>query len=159
MDAAAVSTIGLGRQTWNFARHFLEMCISMCAGGAVLYFGAAAVASTVSGRSDALEQYPELRLIVVAIALLIPMTGWMRFRGMAWRPILEMGAVLPILAVGIIAASWAGVVDDDVLAIRFSEFCGLACVGMFGVMLFRLDMYTGRAGPHAAHGTARHAHT
>ena len=27
---------GPARQVWNFARHFLEMCIAMCVGGSIL---------------------------------------------------------------------------------------------------------------------------
>ena len=26
----------LGRQTWNFLRHFLEMCVAMCVAGGVV---------------------------------------------------------------------------------------------------------------------------
>jgi hypothetical protein len=39
---------------------------------------------------------------------------------------------------------------------RPAKACGPACVAMFGAMLFRLDLYTGRAGHHvarAAHAT------
>ena len=33
MDAVATARLSLRRQSWNFARHFLEMCVSMCAAG------------------------------------------------------------------------------------------------------------------------------
>ena len=37
MDAVSTTTISVPRQSWNFARHFLEMCVAMCIGGTVLY--------------------------------------------------------------------------------------------------------------------------
>ena len=37
------------------------------------------------------------------------------------------------------------------LALTVGEFCGLSCVAMLGVMILRLDLYTGRTGHHMAH--------
>jgi len=72
---------------------------------------------------------PRLALLVIAFNYALPMAAWMRFRGMAWRPTLEMSGVL--------------------------GFCGPACVVMVIVILFRLDLYTGRMGHHLG-GQARH---
>jgi hypothetical protein len=78
-------------------------------------------------------------------------TAWNRFRGMEWRPIVEMSAVPIGLAILLIGAVWVGFAPDSTLQIPFGRFCGVACAGMFLVMLPRLDLYTGRAGHHMAH--------
>lgn len=151
MDAVATARPSVGRQSWNFARHFLEMCISMCAGGAILtsiVFGI----PTWTGGPNLREQLPELGLILLAILVTLPMAAWMRFRGMEWRPILEMSAVPIGLAILLIGGVWAGLTPDSTLQTTFGRFCGISCVGMFVVMLPRLDLYTGRTGHHMAHG-------
>ena len=91
MDAVATARLSLGRQSWNFARHFLEMCISMCAGGAILSLIVFGISALI-GAPNLREQFPELGLILIAILLTVPMAAWMRFRGMEWRPIVEMSA-------------------------------------------------------------------
>jgi len=80
----------------------------------------------------------------------------MRLRGMAWRPIVEMSAVPLGLAILLIGGVWAGFAPDSTLQITFGQFCSFSCVGMFGVMLFRLDLYTGRSGHLMAHGAQAH---
>ena len=157
MGAVATARLSLGRQSWNFARHFLEMCISMCAGGAILSLIVFGIPALI-GAPNLREQLPELGLILIAILLTLPMAAWMRFRGMEWRPTLEMSAVPIGLAILLIGLAWLGVTSESTLQITFGSFCGIACVGMFVVMLFRLDLYTGRTGQHMAHGAhAAHA--
>ena len=157
MDAVATARLSLGRQSWNFARHFLEMCISMCAGGAILSVIVFGIPALI-GAPNLREQFPELGLVLIAILLTLPMAAWMRFRGMERRPIVEMSAVPIGLAILLIGVVWAGSAPDSTLQITFGSFCGIACVGMFVVMLPRLDLYTGRSGHHMAHGEhAAHA--
>jgi hypothetical protein len=158
MDAVATARPSLGRQSWNFARHFLEMCIAMCVGGAVLSVLVYAALSALIGGPNLREQFPELGLILIAILLTLPMAAWMRLRGMEWRPIVEMSAVPIGLAVLLIGGVWAALAPGSTLQTTFGTFCGISCVGMFVVMLFRLDLYTGRTGHHMAHGEhAAHA--
>jgi hypothetical protein len=152
MDAVAAARLSLGRQTWYFARHFLEMCVSMCAGGAILSLVVFGVPALV-GAPDLREEFPELGLILIALLLTLPMAAWMRFRGMEWRPIVEMSAVPIGLAILLIGGAWAGFAPDSTLQTTFGTFCGISCVGMFVVMLLRLDLYTGRTGHHMAHAT------
>jgi hypothetical protein len=151
MDTTLTARFSLGRQSWNFTRHFLEMCIAMCAGGAILSLIVFGIPALI-GASDLRVQFPELGLILIAILLVLPMAAWMRFRGMEWRPILEMSAVPIGLSIVLIGLSWLGVASASTLQITFGSFCGISCVGMFVVMLFRLDLYTGRSGHHMAHG-------
>lgn len=107
MDAVAATRFGLGRQAWNFARHFLEMCVSMCAGGAILSLIVFGLPALIGAR-NLREQFPELGLILIAILLTGPMAAWMRFRGMEWRPIVEMSVVPIGLAILLIGGVWAG---------------------------------------------------
>ena len=155
MEGVSTTGLSLGKQGWNFARHFLEMCIAMCAGGAMQALLIFAAIPALFGGPILRELFPELSLVVIAVILTLPMAAWMRFRGMPWRPILEMAVVPIALAIVLIGAVWAGIVPNGTLQIEFGQFCGISCVGMFGVMLFRLDLYTGRTGHHMAH--AAHA--
>jgi hypothetical protein len=151
MDTTDMARPSLGKQGWNFARHFLEMCIAMCLGGIVLIVLAFAVVPALIGGPNLRESYPELSLLAIAVMLTLPMVGWMRFRGMAWRPILEMSAVPFGLAIAMIGLVWTGVVPATALQVEFGSFCGITCMGMFIVMLFRLDLYTGRTGHDMGH--------
>ena len=82
---------GLGSQIWTFARHFLEMCAAMCIGGVVILNGLVFVAGpALLGYPDLRQEAPELALLAIAFNCALPMAAWMRFRGMAWRPTLEM---------------------------------------------------------------------
>jgi len=151
MDTTVAVRPSLGKQGWNFARHFLEMCVAMCLGGTVLALLTFAVVPALTGNQNLRELNPELSLVLIAVILTVPMAAWMRFRGMTWRPILEMSAVPFGLALAVIVLVWAGALPVSALQLEFGSFCGLACVGMFVVMLFRLDMYAGRTGHHMGH--------
>lgn len=135
-------------QVGHFLRHFLEMCVAMCIAGNILnllvFQGAALI-----GYPDLREQLPELSLLLITFNLSLPMIAWMRWRGMAWRPNLEMAGAAFGVAILLIGLVWLGVAPTSTLQISISRFCGLACAGMFIVMLFRLDLYTGRKGHHA----------
>lgn len=151
MATSATTQLGIRRQSWNFVRHFLEMCVSMCIGGAALNYLVFSGIPALTGGPNPREQLPELSLIIIALLLTAPMTAWMLLRGMPWRPTLEMAAVAFGLAFGFIGLVWTGFVAESALQITFGRFCGLTCIGMFLVMLFRLDLYTGRSGQHARH--------
>jgi hypothetical protein len=150
MIAMATPRIGLGRQAWNFGRHYLEMCVAMCAAGVPLTLVVLAAISSLMNLGLR-EQYPALYLVLIAFSLTLPMSGWMWFRGMPWRPILEMAAAAFAVAVMLIAAVAVGFAGRGMLQVTVGEFCGLSCLAMFVVMLFRLDLYTGRTGHHMAH--------
>ena len=86
-----------------------------------------------------LGQAPGLTVIVVAFNLALAMVVWMRIRGHAWRPTLEMAAPTAALAVLALVLAALGVMPLP----KIGAFCGLACVPMLVPMLFRLDMYSG----------------
>ena len=129
----------------------------MCAGGAILSLIVSGFLAW-TGATDVREQSPQLGLILIAILLTLPMAAWMVYRGMEWRPIVEMSAVPIGLAILLIGLGRLGLASESTLQVPFGSFCGIACVGMFVVMLFRLDLYTGRHGHHLARG-AHTAHT
>jgi hypothetical protein len=129
-------------QIGHFLWHFVQMCLACCIGGitlSVLFFGGAALI----GYPDLIHQFPELSTLVIAFFLALPMAGWMRFRGMQWRPTLEMAASPIVLGVLLIGLAWLGMVPKSSLIEWLTR---LACPAMLIPMLLRLDLYTGRKG-------------
>jgi hypothetical protein len=128
VHAVSAQTVSVSRQAGHFVLHYVEMCVPMCIGFAVgdlVYFGIAAW----FGYSQPFSELPVLSVVVVTFAMTAPMVAWMRFRGMRGRPVVEMAAVMPILA---------GLLH------------GLMMPAMLIPMLLRLDVYTGRASYTAA---------
>jgi hypothetical protein len=129
----------------RFALHFIEMCAVMCVGAvvlSVLFFGGAALL----GYTDLPQQNPELCVLVIAINLSVPMAAWMRFRGMDWRPTLEMAGSTMVVGLLLITAYWLGIVAQSSL---IDVQTSLACPVMLVVMLFRFRLYSGHQGHHA----------
>jgi hypothetical protein len=149
--ATVAAHVSPSRQAWNFARHYLEMCIAMCVGGVPLTLVTLAGLSSLTGASVR-DQYPQLSLLVMAFTITLPMAAWMLFRGMPRRPTLEMAGAAFLVAIVLIMASWIGGIEEAP-QLKVGEFCGLTCAAMFAVMLFRLDLYTGRTGHHMAHAS------
>jgi hypothetical protein len=148
------------RHAGQFLLHLGEMILAMMAGmmagGAVLaLIFSTVLASTIRGmtRVEVLNQFPVLICLVVAVAMSVPMVVWMRFRGMEWRPIVEMAVAMAIPLIPIFGLLGLQLIPG-------ARACGLYCVvmipAMVVAMLFRLDLYTGRTGHHAH---AAHAHT
>jgi hypothetical protein len=153
MATAVTAGISLGRQTWTFIEHFLEMCVSMCVVGTPLVLLFFVWGPSAIGYSDPRSQFPELSLLVIACFYTAPMVAWMRYRGMEWRPTLEMGGVTLGVAVVLIGLAWLGILSTPSLKEFASPaFCGPACAVMVLAMLPRLDLYTGRSGHHMGHG-------
>jgi hypothetical protein len=136
---------GAVRPAARFGRHVLEMCVVMCVSLALLGLLVFA-ATTVLGFSDVREEAPELSALVVAAVLAGSMVVWMRFRGMEWRPTLEMAAPALVAGVVMVAGYWIGIVAQRDL---IGSVCGVACLGMIAVMLFRFRLYSTHTGHHA----------
>jgi hypothetical protein len=124
--------------------HLAEMCAVMCASAIVLsvgFFGGAALL----GYTELPQQAPALSVFVIAVNLSLPMAVWMRYRGMQWRPTLEMAGSTMVVGLALIAAYWAGLVArDSLIEIQTS----LACPVMVVAMLARFRLYSGS---HTAH--------
>jgi hypothetical protein len=124
----------------RFVLHYFEMCIPMCIGFAVgdaIYF---AVARSF-GYSDPFSELPVLSVFVVTFAMTAPMTAWMAYRGMPDRAVVEMSAVMPVLAAALLVLGGIGAIPMDNLALIEH---GLMMPAMLVPMVFRLDLYTGR---------------
>src|SRR5688572_14059625 len=127
------------RQAGRFVRHFVEMCAPMCVGfalGDLVYFWAAGLL----GYSTPFSDLPELSLLVVTVSMTAPMTAWMVFRRMPRRPIAEMSAAMPILAMLLLALGWLGALPMSDLALLEH---GLMMPVMLIPMFARLGLYTG----------------
>jgi hypothetical protein len=122
--------------------HLLEMCMVMCAGAvilSVLFFGAAGLL----GYSDLPQRAPVLSALVLALNLSLPMAAWMRFRGMAWRPTLEMSGSTMVVGLVLIAGYWLDIVpSSSLIEVQVS----LACPVMIAVMLLRFRLYSSHPG-------------
>jgi hypothetical protein len=138
----------LGRHSriGHFTRHFVEMCVVMCVSGGVLNALIFLAGPAWIGYSDLRQQSPEWALLVIAFDYALPMAAWMRARGMQWRPTLEMSGATVGLAIVVSGLAWLGVITGSSLHGWIFGFCGPACVVMFVVMLFRLDLYASQAG-------------
>lgn len=145
MDRMAIRP-GLGSRIWHFARHFLEMCAAMCIGGFILNGLVFVAGPALLGYPDLRQEAPELALLVLGVNYALPMAAWMRFRGMAWRPTVEMSGAMIGLAIVMIGLDWLDVAQQSSVRGWVVGFCGPACVVMVIVMLFRLGLYTGRTG-------------
>ena len=137
-----VPPIGVPRQLGGLLRHYVEMCVPMCVGFAVGDLAYFAVAG-MFGYSDPFSDMPALSVVVVTFTMTAPMVVWMRFRGMRGRPVAEMAAVMPILAIALLGLGLAGTLRMSDLALTEH---GLMMPAMLIPMLIRLDVYTGRAG-------------
>ena len=141
-SGAGAATPGVVRQVGRFALHFGEMCLPMCLGfaiGDLVYFWLASLA----GYGEPFTELPVLSVVVVTLAMTAPMTAWMLYRGMPRRPIAEMSAAMPILAIVLLILGWSAILPMADLALLEH---GLMMPVMLIPMLLRLDLYAGRGG-------------
>lgn len=132
------SVAHVARPLGRFGLHFLEMCMVMCAGAAglsLLFFGGAALL----GYTDLLQTAPALVVLVIALNLSVPMAVWMRYRGMAWQPTLEMAGSTMVVGLALIAAYWMDLIARTSLV---EVQTSLACPVMLAAMLFRFRLYS-----------------
>jgi hypothetical protein len=135
----------------RFVMHYVEMCMVMCLGAitlSVLVFGAAALL----GYSDLPQRAPALTVLIIAINLSLPMAIWMRFRGMAWRPTLEMSGSTMVAGLLLIAGYWLGIIAQGSLMGLQTGL--LACPLMLAVMLVRFRLYSTSHKHHHAHAVS-----
>jgi hypothetical protein len=139
------------RPVGRFGLHLIEMCMVMCVGAAalsLLFFGAAGLL----GYTDLLQTAPELVVLVIAVNLSVPMLAWMRYRGMAWQPTLEMAGSTMVVGLVLIAAYWMDLIARTSLV---EVQTSLACPVMLAVMVVRFRLYSGS---HAAHSAPEPRH-
>src|SRR4051794_30658290 len=134
-----------GRLNRHLFRHYAEMIVVMMLGMGVLGLPSgwaldAAGSSWSALRSDG----PALLLALMALTMAVPMLAWMRLRGHAWQPTLEMCAAMVVPTLAAIALLAATVVRDvgTLLVIEHAAMF----TGMFAVMLARPDEYSRHRG-------------
>jgi hypothetical protein len=130
------------RPVGRFAAHYLEMCAVMCVGAvglSFLFFGGAALL----GYTNLPDQAPVLSALVVAVNLSVPMAAWMRFRGMPWRPALEMSGATMLVGLTLIVGYGLDLVAQSSL---IEVQARLACPVMLAVMLVRFRLYSSSHG-------------
>jgi hypothetical protein len=110
--SSAIEHPSVGSQVWHFARHYLEMCAAMCIGGVILNTLVFAVGPTLVGYPDLRQRYVGPALVVDAVMFTAPRATWMRIRGMAWYPTVEMSGATVGLAIVVVALSGIGVVSQ-----------------------------------------------
>jgi flagellar biosynthetic protein FliP len=86
----------------RFALHYLEMVAAMVLGMVVL-------GAVVEAVTDIHGTGP--MLIEMGATMTLPMVAWMRVRGHAWRPCLEMAASMVIPTLGALALLGTGLVE------------------------------------------------
>ena len=129
----------------QFVRHYIEMVIAMVAGMVALGLPAEAAmralgTSTATLKADA----PEIALLGMAVTMTVPMVAWMRYRGHGWARAWEMTASMFAPTVAAIALFRTGAVEDTHALLMIQHIAMFPA--MLGVMLLRLDEYTGHAG-------------
>jgi len=149
---AKANTVSLPLAIRRFAVHFLEMCVVMCAAGAVLDFAVFGAAGAI-GYPDLVTRAPELSIAIIAADFAIVMAVYMYARGHPLRHNLEMSGTTLVGAVPLIGMLWLGWIPQAKLEswpALFAFSCGPLCLLMLVVMLVRFDHYGGRLGPNVA---------
>ncbi len=135
----------VGAQTGRFLLHLGEMALAMMVGMMVLGVLGRLVLGplgyTLDPKSDLYE-------VVMTVFMVVPMAGWMRFRGMAWRPIAEMSAAMVVVPILLIGAGGLGILGRSTVS-QLGH--ALMLPSMLVPMLLRLGYYTSSHATHRAH--------
>lgn len=139
----------MNRPAILFIRHYVEMVIVMFAG--MIIIGAPIDLGLRLAGIDSLQvqsNHPAGAMAYMCAIMTVPMVAWMRRRGHAWQPSLEMGASMVAPTVGVIALYWAGTIEN------MGSLMVLEHVGMFACMLLAMLARTSEYTSHAHHGHA-----
>lgn len=123
----------------RFLAHAIEMCLVMC-GAAILLNVLFFEGAWLFGQADVRTTAPVLSVAFLTLSLSVPMFFWMRYRGHAWQPTIEMGSSPIFLALVLGAAAGVGLLPASEV---FDFMTRLACPAMIAVMLVRYDLYAG----------------
>jgi flagellar biosynthetic protein FliP len=121
----------------RFALHYLEMVVAMVLGMVVLGAAVEAVID-IHGTGP--------MLIEMGTIMTLPMVAWMRVRGHAWRPCLEMAASMVIPTLGALALLGTALVEGTGPLMTIEHAVMLP--SMLVAMLLRRDEYSCGHGAH-----------
>ena len=123
---------------WPFTRHLLEMVLAMVVGMIVLdpvcRFGL-----WLGGTDGALDD-DTFAAMTMATNMSIGMAAWMRYRGRAWRPIVEMTTAMSLPFLVLFPALWSGAVSGGWFLVAANA---LMLPAMLAAMLCRRAEYSG----------------
>jgi hypothetical protein len=120
-----------------FLRHYLEMVVVMVIGMAA--FGALESWLLAGITHSAILERPDIESLVMATNMTLPMAAWMRFRGHAWPPILEMSAAMYLPFTILFIPLWMGLISGSTL---MAAGHALMLLAMAVAMLWRRAEYT-----------------
>jgi hypothetical protein len=124
------------RSTSRFARHYAEMVAVMFAGMFVLMAPTGVLLGAFGTSWSGLS--PAMNVFAMALTMTVPMIAWMRYRGHAWRPNVEMAASMLIPTFAVMGLLWSGLANGGLMV---PEHAGmLTC--MLIAMLLRRDEYS-----------------
>ena len=124
------------RSIYRFLRHYAEMVAVMFAGMFALMAPTGVLLGAFGTSWSRLS--PAMNVFVMALTMTVPMVAWMRYRGHAWRPNLEMASSMLIPTFAVMGLLSAGIGTSGSLMVP--EHAGmLAC--MLVAMLLRRDEY------------------
>jgi hypothetical protein len=126
----------------HFIRHYLEMVAAM-------FLGMLALGMPAGWLLDAFgtsQLSPAMMVFEMAVTMTVPMVAWMRYRGHAWQPSVEMAAAMFLPAFVLMGLLWAGAVTGVGVPMVIEHVAMLAL--MLVAMLLRPDEYTGATHRH-----------
>jgi hypothetical protein len=115
----------------HWVHHLVEMTLAMAAG--MVAGGAIFAAATGAAPGSAVTDYPISFVVVMAASMTLPMLGWMRYRGDAWRACAEMGAAMAAPALVLIVLRATHVIGGAICG----GYCALSFVAMLAVAFYR----------------------
>jgi hypothetical protein len=85
----------------------------------VMIIGMAALGALESwllaGAHLAVLERPDVEALVMATNMTVPMAAWMRFRGHAWPPVLEMSVAMYLPFIVLFVPLWLGMISGSTL--------------------------------------------
>jgi hypothetical protein len=133
----------------RFFLHYVEMVTVMFVGMFALGMPADMLLRALGASMHG--QHPTRMLATMAFTMTAPMVAWMRYRGHAWRPSVEMAASMVVPTLVVLTLLWTGAVTGVGTLMVIEHAAMLA--GMLLVMALRPEEYSGGH----AHGDAQPA--
>lgn len=109
-DPAVIPSRWRQALTWHFARHYLEMLLSMLVGMELFGWLEGFLPFDVMARTD-------VGALVMATNMSLGMGLWMKVRGSSWRSIGEMSAAMYVPFAVLLVPFWAGLISGGAVMI------------------------------------------
>jgi hypothetical protein len=146
---SASTTLNGGHSIRRFARHYVEMVAAMFIGMFALSKPADWLLQAFGASSGG--HHSTRMLVTMAVTMTVPMVGWMRYRGHAWRPTMEMSASMLVPTAAVLGLLWTGV------ATAMGTLMVLEHVAMLSFMLLAMLLRWDEYSAAHAHAVARPA--